>query len=316
MRESPYEALNKVKATTAEEMAKEIEIDFIAEKRELYFEDPLGNPIANPDHVAVVRKDTDDYLGTVGSNYGLVQYIEMLRFTEELAQAGDAEYVCGGPIGKGEQAFVVMRTDSKVVLGPNDDLGCYFYAMTSHNRTTNLSVVPTPYRKSTGTVLMPVSKGDKLRFRHSKHVQNHITKAKKSYSFIENYFERFQKSFNLLTQVHLKDPDIELYLETILPLEGKEKTTRTENIRERIKEIFKTDATLQFPSCKGTMAGLYLATCYHADTEHLVKESKRMDRESAQILSSLDGSAARRKAEALGTALMIQKKFASRSKLR
>ena len=308
---SPLDLLKTVKATTADEMAKEIEIDFIAEKRQQWFKDSNENDMENPDHVVVVRTDTDDYLGTVGSDYGMVQYIDMLRFTEELTKAGKAEYLHGGYIGKGEQAFVVMKTDSKVVIGPGEEIECYFFCSTSHNRTKNLSIVPTPYHKKSGTIFMPEIKGAKLAFRHSKHVHDHLARARQSHDKVEEYFIHFQKSFNMLASVHLVDAEMELYLEGLWPLKGKENTTRTENVRERVKEIYRTSQSLKFPATNGTLAGLYMAVCYWADHEQIVKKQK-VDEESAKILSSIDdkGAAARRKAEALATALTLQKKFA------
>lgn len=308
-RNSPLSLLKEVRATTADEMAQEIGIDFTAVKRPHYFYDANQNLIENPETCTVVREDTDDYLGTVGINYGLVQYPEMLYFTEELVKKGNVDYLRGGFIGNGQQAFVVMRTDSKIVIGPNEEVACYFYASTSHNRTTNLVIVPTPYHKSTGTVLMPESQKARLKFRHSRHVQNHIAQARASYDIVEEYFEKWEKSFNLCSQIQMNDEKTELYLEGLFPLKGKESTTRTENTRERIKELWRTLPALRVPSCHNTLGGLYLATCYYADHEHLVKSSKKMDLESAQILSALDGSAAQKKANALGTALTLQSKF-------
>lgn len=308
-RNSPLSLLKKVNADTADEMAEEVGIDFNAVKRPHFFHDANENLVENPETCTVVREDTDAYLGTVGVNYGLVQYPEMLYFTEELVSKGEVEYLRGGYIGNGEQAFVVMRTDSNIVIGPNEDISCYFYASTSHNRSTNLVIVPTPYHKSTGTVLMPETQKARLKFRHSKHVQNHIAKARASYKVVEEYFEQFEKSFNLCSQVQMDDDKTELYLEGLFPLKGKESTTRTENTRERIKELWRTLPSLRVPTCHDTLAGLYLATCYFADHEHLVKHSKKMDAESAQILSTLDGSGAQKKANALGTALTLQSKF-------
>jgi len=149
---SIFDLLPQINASTAEEMAKQAGLDFTAVKKELHYKytkktdaptkgklvlraPPSGPPptkdkeveLTVPDMVAVVREDDGRYLGTVGKNRGILQYRDVLAFTESLVTAGEAAYVTGGVIGNGEQAFVVMKTGKVFSLSGTDTIDCFFY---------------------------------------------------------------------------------------------------------------------------------------------------------------------------------------------
>ncbi len=114
-------------------------MDFIAEKRvNKYPYYTEGDDIEpewrnNPDHMSIHRRDTQDYLGTVGSNYGIVQYPDLFKFTEVLVDQDLAGFKYAGISGNGAQAYIVMETAKCINLGPGDDVSCFFYVATSHN---------------------------------------------------------------------------------------------------------------------------------------------------------------------------------------
>lgn len=309
MSKNAFDLLPGVNATTTTAMAKQAGLDFKVEKRSMYYKDTNGNYIEVPNFDANVRIDKDDCVGVVSKKYGIVQYVDMLDFTGVLVDEGEASYVRGGATGVGEQCFVIMKTGEAFKLHDNDKIECYFYVSTSHDRTLNLTVVPTPYRQANNTILIPTDfKKNTLRFRHTKNIADRIAKAKVSLGKVKDYWKDVPKQFNLLSQVHLNDSNFETYLNGIKGLDGDH--TRAENMREEIDTIWKTEPTLQFPSCKRTLLGAYFAVVQYADFKQTVKKSKKRDEVSSRILSSLDGDVANRKAIAFGMALTIQKKLA------
>lgn len=302
-----YDSFTKVNAVTAADMAKQAGLDFDVEKRRLAFKDPNNNDVQINDKVAIVRTDNDNYLGTVGIDYGIIQFQKMLDFTEILVSGGEACYVSGRAIGAGEKAAVVMKTQDKILLGEGDEIECYFYITTSHNSTVSLDVVPAPLRKVNNTILLAPEGFGKFKFRHTKNAVSRLDKAKISIAKVKTFWDLFEKSFRLMSMVQLTPTRLDEFWKLILPNES----TRSENIRERMDTIFKTHPAYQFPSTKDTLLGAYLAVIEYVDNEMGVRVTgkKNQTEETAKLNSLIDGQAARRKAEAFAAALRLQEMF-------
>lgn len=325
---SIYDYLPAINANTAEEMAEQAGLDFNAIKVDIQYTfaeetpavtetDPvermaqiqhiLDNPpketqITVPDKVAVVREDDGRYLGTVGRNRGILQYREVLDFTESLVDKGEASYVTGGIIGNGQQAFVVMKTNNTVKLSGTDEVECYFYVTTSHDNTKGLEIVLAPLRGVNGTVLT-VGRTYRIGFRHSSRVVDRVKRATFSINKITDYFEEMETSFRLLRSVNLSTLQFETFILSLFP-DSDDRPKRAENIRDEIYSIYNSGPACQLPSTKGTMLGAYLAVVEWVDKIRGVKQSKvRPNEYDAKLFSLLEGSGAQQKADAYAFAL-------------
>ncbi len=333
MSKSVYDYLPAINANTAEEMAEQAGLDFTAVKRDLKYtvtEDVphftvdkgklgLPNPMAFakavditveqkevevtvPDKVAVIREDDGRYLGTVGRERGLLQYRDVLDFTEALVSEGTASYVTGGIIGNGEQAFVVMKTNNAIKLSGTDEVDCYFYVTTSHNSSKGMSLVLAPLRKTNGTVLS-TSKEYRLSFRHSSKVEDRVKRATLSVNKLNTYFEEMETSFRLLRSVNITRDQFDVFVKSLFP-DPEDRTKQTENIRDEITGIYNSGPACQLPSTKGTMLGAYMAVVEWVDKIRNVKASKvRPNEYDAKLHSLLEGSGAQQKADAYAFAL-------------
>ena len=326
---SIFDILPQINADTAEEMAKQAGLDFTAVKAEIRYDyipqfiknkhtdkteqeiykylrehiDELENTIHTvPDMVAVIRKDDGRYLGTVGRTRGILQYRDVLEFTESLVTKGEAAYVTGGIIGNGEQAFVVMKTGKAFTLSGTDKVECYFYVTTSHNNTAALEIVPSPLRNTNGTVLtMP--KSARIKFRHSSRVEERVKRAAASLDRVNDYFDEMEESFRLLRSVNIGTSQLDTYLKMMVP-DSKDRPKRAENVRDEIQSIYNTGPACRLPSTKGTMLGALFATVEWVDKIRGVKESKvRPNEHDAKLHSLLEGTGASQKAEAYAFAL-------------
>jgi phage/plasmid-like protein (TIGR03299 family) len=263
-----------------------------------------------PDKVAVIRGDDSRYLGTVGRNRGILQYREVLAFTESLVDAGEASYVTAGVIGNGEQAYLVMKSNKSVKLSGTDEVECYFYVTTSHDSSKGLEVVCSPLRKTNGTVLS-LPKENRIRFKHTKRVADRVKKAKLSLAKVNSYFDEMETSFRLLRSVSLTQAQFSLFLESLVP-DPKDKTKQAENTRADIETIYKTGAAQQLPSTKGTMLGAYFAVVEYMDKISTTKASKvRPNEHDAKLHRLLEGSGAQAKAEAYAFALDMARQMQS-----
>lgn len=301
---------------TIDEVVEKSGMNFVAGKRDLWYEKPLideeGNEsdekmelVKNPDHVAIVREDDHRYLGTTGTGYGIIQYPKVFEFTEVLAEEGVAGFKYGGITGAGERAYLVMQTSECLSLGPESTVECYFYATTSHNRKTGMNIVPAPLWNKGSVVL---SGPPAITFRHTKNVGNKMAQAKRTIKKVKEYFVNFEQSFRDLSSVTLTDDLLETYLLSLFPNPEK-KTQRTENIRHKIKITMKTDPAFQTQATNNTLLGAYFSVCMFADFFMPVHKKEGRDESTARIQSALDGAAAKRKAEALAFARKMYKEM-------
>lgn len=299
-----------ITATTYEDMLKETGLDIQVQKRKLYYADNTGVTKQNPEKCAIATVDGGEYLGTVGLDYGLSQYDFVLKFLDILAADEGAQYKRGGIVGKGERAFVAMTTGDHIKLPGGDEIESYFYVTTGHDGQQAIDVVPAPLRKLNNTVLiMPEVKG--FKFRHTKHINEHLSKAKMSIAKVKDYWSRFQKSFTYLAATRLTAQQLDDYLKMVV--EGKnEESVRAENIRDEIRTIFQKDKYIVgLPSTAGTLLGAYFAVVQYSDFHSKVRKAKndRRDENTCRVMSLIDGSAAQRKADGYAFAIQMLKKM-------
>jgi phage/plasmid-like protein (TIGR03299 family) len=74
--------------------------------------------LVKADELAVVREDTEDQLGTVGSRYKAFQNHEVFQFGDNIVGEGKGKWVATGLQGLGAKVFMVMELDD-----PFDVLG-------------------------------------------------------------------------------------------------------------------------------------------------------------------------------------------------
>jgi len=304
-----FDHFPKITVTKYEDMLKETGLDLQVHKRNLYYSDANGKTQENPEKIAISRIDDGVYLGTVGKDYGTVQYDEMYRFVDILANDEGAEYVSGGLVGKGERAFLALKTGDHVNLAGGDKIESYFYVATGHDGQQAIDVIPAPLRVINNTVLkMPETKG--FRFRHTKHINAHLSKAKLSISKVKDYWTKFQKSFSYLAATTLTTTQLDDYLKMVI--EGKDDSSRAENIREEIRTIFLKDRMITgLPSTHGTLLGAYFSVVQYADFNSVTRKSKndRRDADTCRIISLIDGTAAQRKADGFAFAIQMLNKL-------
>jgi phage/plasmid-like protein (TIGR03299 family) len=337
---SVYDYLPKIDANTAEEMAKQAGLDFDAIKLEIpySYQPPMPDGLVAqliekglsaaeilnhiedhphlvprkvesvvPDKVIVVREDDGRYLGTVGKDRGIVQYRDVLAFTEALVDKGTASYVTGGILGNGQQAFVVMKAKNTIKLSGTDEVDCYFYITTSHDSTKGLEIVFAPLRTVNGTILTG-PKSQRIRFRHSSKVEQRVKRAAMSIDKISSYFEDMEENFRLLRSVKPTVSQLDVFIQSLFP-DPEEKKKRAENIRDEIYSIYRNGPACQLPATQGTMLGAYFAVVEWVDKQQATKTSKvRPNEYDAKIHRLLEGSGAEQKATAYAFALdMVDK---------
>ncbi|HHH30582.1 MAG TPA: DUF932 domain-containing protein [Polyangiaceae bacterium] len=116
-----------------------------------------------PDHAAIVRTDTRDVLGIVGSRYTPVQNAAKFRFFDAVVESGRATMETAGALGRGEKVWILAKSVTAEVV-PGDPVESYLLLAGSHDGTSAISVLPTGVRVVCQNTLGMALRGDAARF--------------------------------------------------------------------------------------------------------------------------------------------------------
>lgn len=260
---------------------------------------------AIPNHVAIMRLDTQDVLGVVGRNYGVIQYLQGLEPLQTLVDQGDILIREGFIFGKGEKILLSFTDGNEINLGDDLTLITRYTFSTSHDGSLNWSLDPTPIRVDNGSVFTFPNSG-RLKVRHSKFGANKLRDYTERFHQIQNFVNgEFAELAKDMGECPITFDQAQDYILSLIPGES----TRAQNIREKIENIYRAGPHNAYPCANGTMLGVYLAVVDYADREKTVKKSKTLDSASCEVRSALMGDGARTKAEAWTAICTLKRKM-------
>lgn len=121
----------------------------IAEERPVDFSN--WNPTLNnivTSHKATFREDTGTTFGVVGSDYGVVQNREAMRFIDFVGEVSGQtpEIICAGALDYGSRIFVTTKLGDDMYLSDRDIITPYVVITTTHNGKGGVCAMVTPVR--------------------------------------------------------------------------------------------------------------------------------------------------------------------------
>ena len=177
---------------------------------------------------ANVRTDTDNCLGVVGSEYGIVQNTDAFDFIDMLTTGkcgGEVPTIeCAGVLGQGERIFITAKLPEPIIMANKSDdiVDMYFVFTTSHNGSGAVTTLITPVRVVCQNTLNFAFKHNsgKLSFKHTTNVLNRLDltnkenaeRAFKCMHIYNTYKAQFEASLEALAKVRLDDKQVEKIL--------------------------------------------------------------------------------------------------------
>lgn len=250
-REVPWMKLGKLtdEPMTAREAAEAGGLNFTVSKRPLAFGTQIDLPDSEvysyspiKERVAVVRDDTNVWLGLMSDEYPLLQFGEAFDFMDTVG----SRYVAAGALRHGRQGFMVVKApDDFKVLGGADPHDLYAILRTSHDgsRAVEVSVQPLRQRCMNQLTLQSFTAGVPYRWAipHTSSMMAKLAEAQKSLTNIGKYADAYTRNVERLAKIKLTQDEAVKTLEAVLP----DRPRRPEQI-DRITTAWHTSETVGF----------------------------------------------------------------------
>lgn len=291
---------------TIEEACAALGLDRTCVKRAIRFADSRGDfELGFPEKMVTVWDDDDTPLGMVGNGYIVVQYPIALSIADPLIEGGFS-VVGGMPINRGERAVLVLESHETIELGDGDSIVNRIILLSSHDGTGKIELHMTPYRKKTGSAQVLDIPG--LSYKHTLNVNSRLATGRRAFARIEQAWNDYTAAARRMQMCEMTDAHTRAFLEQVLPSATKEVSTRLENLREEIYQVYKNKGIGRHNvKCRGTLFGLVQAVSEWADHYATIRSSSKRNSAASAFDSKLLKSGAAKKAKAWSAGLTLLK---------
>lgn len=221
--------MTKIDDTKNTQLAMEIgEHDFEVEKENLITVSGIEDPL----HVAVVRKDLRQYLGTVGKAWEPVQNKTFYELADELINSTNG--VINGTLSMYDSAVIGISfklAQREYVEGDVTELN--FLMMNAFNGMFGIAGHATTYRLVSNVQTNTSNKVYNLK--HTKNVLNRIEVVKNMLKYYHNEIAKFDEKMTTLVQHRMNDNAAVEWFKSLFP---KPKSERASNILSNQIAVF------------------------------------------------------------------------------
>lgn len=267
-----------------------------------------------PSKKLIVRDDTHEPIGVVGSDYTSIQNTELFQFMKDLSEFDvDFSIETAGALGNGETVFVLARMEGLRVCLGNDIVNPYILLCNGHTGNRKMLVLPTSVRVVCQNTLRMAISGSKgasglskgWAIRHTTNAHERLMEAKTSLQEVAREWNATKELMSRLADAKAQDDDILALIEGTF---GKPKgdsakaKTLTENRNQAIFDI------LESPTSKGLDTEGSIWSAMNAITEWLDHDSiiRSENKVEARIENNLiDGPSINYKEKAWNTAIAM-----------
>lgn len=223
-------------AMTSKEAIELARLDYEVAKVPLLAKiDGVGN-IEILDKFAMIRKDTNDVLGVVGSRYLPIQNKDTFTFFDAIVGQGQAIFETAGCLGRGEKIFVTAKMPDYIRIANTDDVTeTYVILTSSHDGSGSIICGLTNVRICCQNTMRLALRGmtNKVSIRHTTNAEANLAQAHKFLGISNNYITKANEVFNSLALKTVTDSQMKQLVDNLFPSES-ENVTRITNIRDAV----------------------------------------------------------------------------------
>ncbi len=269
-------------------------------------DEEMGSPIpvTVDGYVCVVRKDTNDQLGVVGSGYSPIQNELAFSLFDVVRKEGQLTFRSAGMFGNGELVVVLAQMAKPLVIDGDDVVTPYLMMHTSHDGSRALGIQMLGEFQGTNSVanIAMFGRRDGMAIRHSGAVKNKVKETRRIIAAATTAASGFQEIGRVLAKRYLTYNEVQAILKELIPDPKKEgaSTARAVSKRQAIDTLYEVGEGSHLPSREGTAWGLYVAITAYNATERTTRGDKEDETNAGRLKSVWFGSSAAFNRTALG----------------
>jgi phage/plasmid-like protein (TIGR03299 family) len=256
--------------------------DFEVEKVQIK---TINNDTVIPDHVAVMKKDTTHYLGTVGKGWEPVQPATIYELAQELMDA------TGGSINevfsmKGDSVIGISFKLAEREYVAGDKLSLNFLMITSFDSSYGIAGHATCHSINRNTQVNTSNKVYNLK--HTRFVGNRLEVVKGMLKFYNSEIQLFDKKMGKLVTKAMSKQDAIKWFRGLFP---EPKSPRGERMLENQVELFLQSYENCQQGVRGTRYGAFQALTDYINNHRSVRVHQGRDEDEVRFQSIHFGTA-------------------------
>ncbi len=266
-------------ALTAAEAIEAASLDWLVEKREIFFKTQDDSGEAKYDQTkgfATVRTDLNIPLGVVSDKYQPIQNHEAFNFIDTLVASRDAKFHTAGALFDGAKVWILAKLPGHITVKDDDMVDKYLVLMNAHNGKSALRCFFSPIRVVCMNTLRQAlaSAETTVSIEHTGNVQHKVVEARRVLGIANDYFDQIGNVFKVFAGREITDEEFRVYMDNIMP----EVSTRSKNIREKIERFYHEGAGSELAG--HTLWGAYNSISEwtdHARTDYVKQPDRYID---------------------------------------
>lgn len=207
-------------AMNGKEVIKLSHTDYLVDKvRHTYVFD---GKTYDSDSWSIIRTDTGDELGVVGSRYTAFQNHEAIEFIDSVLELFGAKYETAGALGKGETVWYLADCPKNAYEVKGTEVKNYLLLSNSHDGTSAIQVVPTDMyvvcantrRIALAQTRRGIAKGFSIR--HTKNAKHKVELCQKTLGIVSRAQEKAKEDALLLAKTQVSSVQQLKYFDNVL----------------------------------------------------------------------------------------------------
>jgi len=198
--------VNVESAVTSADAMRLANLNWRVDKLPLYYTDATGTKREAPDVYGIVRDDTGEMLGNVGSRYTAIQNHEAFDFLDNVLGQFGAKYETAGAIYGGAKVWMLVHLpNQRFTVGHGDTIEPYALFTNPHDGSGKAFCYPTSERVVCANTFRVAQrdKGKGIGIRHSGNVKAKIADAQLALGLAVKGFEEFKEQADSLAHAKL-----------------------------------------------------------------------------------------------------------------
>jgi phage/plasmid-like protein (TIGR03299 family) len=255
----------------------------------------------------VVRTDTNEVLGVVGTNYVPIQNRESFAFLDSIVAGGDLRYHTAGALRRGEKIWLLAKLPGQIRVRFSDDISeKYLLLSNSHDGSSCLRVFFTSVRVVCANTLAMADRdgsGEGIAIRHQGNLPSKVRQAQEVLGIAHRFFDDLEGQFDLMARHYPNYSQVSAYYKALVPDPEDGSPSRAQNTRDDLFRLFETGKGQDIPQIRGTTWAAFNAVTEYVDHLRPTRAKTPFDRAANRLESSWFGSGARLKEQAFQLAV-------------